>query len=81
MFAIAIGILKVVYLTGTILARVVMQSTVGCSKSHLRFQKTENEVPFLIARSVFINLRALILRRQKKAGINAQLFRRTIRGI
>ena len=52
-----------------------------CSKSHLRFQKTENDMPFSMARFVFINLCALIRRRQKKADINSQMFRRTIRGM
>ena len=49
------------------------------SKSHLRFLRPENVMPFLTARSVFINLRAVIRRKKGKAELNAKIFRTTIR--
>ena len=36
-------------------------------------------MPFLISRSVFINLRVMIRRKEKKADINILVFSRTVR--
>ncbi len=49
------------------------------SKSHLSFLRPENVMPFLTARSVFIDLRAIVRRKEGNADVNAKMFRSTIR--
>ena len=50
----------------------------GFSKSHLLFLSSDNLMPFLAARSIFISLLAMIRMKEKKADINAKVFCRTI---
>ena len=45
------------------------------SKSHLRFLRPDNLMPFLTARAVFLNVRTSILERTGKSDINLKQFR------
>jgi len=49
------------------------------SKSHLRFLRADNMMPFLAARAVFVNIRAAIREFSGKADINAKQFRHFVR--
>lgn len=45
------------------------------SKSHLRFLRPDNVMPFLAARAVFVNVRAELRKQEGKSDINARDFR------
>jgi len=49
------------------------------SKSHLRFLRPDNMMPFLAARAVFVNIRASIREFNGKTDINAKQFRYFVR--
>jgi len=49
------------------------------SKSHLRFLRPDNMIPFLATRAVFVNVRACIRETTGKVDINAKQFRTFVR--
>ena len=51
------------------------------SKSHLRFLKAENLMPFLAARAVFINVRTILREVDKKKEFKAKRFREFVQGL